>query len=119
MLGLPGRLVLNPDTVELANGQQASLRARMDFRGHLHVVRMAAGMVATSLVFLPASPVFLLTRGSDCFALKSSEVTAYVDNELQVAVETLPTATQHLAELNHMTGPTGNNLRDLRILLAY
>jgi len=102
MLGLPGRLVLNPDTVELANGQQASLRARMDFRGHLHVVRMAAGMVATSLVFLPASPVFLLTRGSDCFALKSSEVTAYVDNELQVAVETLPTATQHLAELNHM-----------------
>jgi hypothetical protein len=63
---------------------------------------MATGMIATSLVFLPASPVFLLTRGSDCFALQSSEVTAYIDTDLQVAVETLPAAPQHLAELNHM-----------------
>jgi len=102
VLGLPGQLVLDPDTVELANGEHASLRAQMHFRGHWHVARMATEMVATSLVFLPASPVFLLTRGSDCVALQSSEVTAYIDADLQVAVETLPAATQNLAELTHM-----------------
>jgi hypothetical protein len=102
MLGIPAKLVLSPDTVELANGEQARLNAEMEFRGHLHVARMAAEMVATSLVFLPASPVFLLTRGSDCFALKSSEVTAYLNGNQEVAVDTLPAAGEHLAALDHM-----------------
>jgi len=102
ILGLPAKLILSPDTVELANGEQAPLSAEMEFRGHLHVARMAAEMVATGLVFLPASPVFLLTRGSDCFALKSSEVTAYLHGTQEVAVDTLPSAGVHLAELDHM-----------------
>lgn len=102
VLGVPAKLVLNPDTVELANGEPATLNAQMEFRGHLHVARMAAEMVVTGLIFLPASPVFLLTRGSDCVALKSSEVTAYLNGSQEVAVDTLPAAGEHLAELEHM-----------------
>jgi hypothetical protein len=101
MLGIPGKLVLHPDSVELADGERAPLDAQIEFRGHRHLIRMAAGMVVTSLVCLPASPVFLLTRGSDGFALKSSDVTAYLNHDQALPTDKLP-ASERVAELDAM-----------------
>ena len=45
---------------------------------------MAVGMIATGFVFLPATPVLLLTRGHDSTVLKSTEMTAYIDADTSV-----------------------------------
>jgi len=55
---------------------------------------MAAGMIATGLVFLPATPVLLLTRGHDSTVLKSTEITAHID----AATSVLSTGLQHSQE---------------------
>jgi hypothetical protein len=63
LLGIGGNLTLELDSVELATGDWVGLRARLNVKGRSRTKLMAAGMIATALVFLPATPVFLLTRG--------------------------------------------------------
>ena len=50
----------------------------MRVKGQSRTVLMALGMIATGLFFLPAAPVFLLTRGHASTALKSTEITAQI-----------------------------------------
>ena len=45
---------------------------------------MAAAMIATALIFLPATPVFLLTRGHTSTVVKSTEITAKIDGPTPV-----------------------------------
>jgi hypothetical protein len=60
-LGMGGKIALKLDSVALANGHRIGLRARMAVKGRTRVKMMAAAMIATGLVFLPAAAVFLLT----------------------------------------------------------
>jgi len=90
--GVPGRLTLQADSVELANGGQAALRANVEFKGRRHLVRMTAGMIVAGLIYLPAAPALLLTRGSDSFALKTTEITALLDSNVPVLAADLPPA---------------------------
>lgn len=90
--GVPGRLSLEADSVEMANGEVAKLRADMEFKGHRHLIRMFAGMVGAGLIYLPAAPAMLLTRGGDSYAIKTTETTAYLSENFQIPDEGLPTA---------------------------
>lgn len=83
-LGMPGHLSLEADSVELANGEVAPLRASMEFKGHRHLLRMFAGMIGAGLIYLPAAPAMLLTRGGDSYALKTSETTAYLNHDVSI-----------------------------------
>src|ERR1039458_8267178 len=65
LLGIGGKVSLKLDSVELINGDQVGLRARMNVKGRSRTGLMAAGMIATGFIFLPAAPVFLLTRGHE------------------------------------------------------
>jgi len=78
-LGIGGKVDLKLDSVDLVNGDQVSLRAHMDVKGRSRTKLMAAAMLATGLIFLPATPVFLLTRGHDSTVVKSTEITAQID----------------------------------------
>jgi len=78
-LGIGGRVALKVNSVELENGDRAGLRAHMEVKGRSRTKLMAAAMVATGLVFLPAAPIFLLTRGHDSVVVKSTELTAQID----------------------------------------
>ena len=78
-LGIGGNVALKLDSVELANGDRVTLCARMDVKGRSRTKLMAAAMIATGLIFLPATPVFLLTRGHDSTVLKSTEITAQIE----------------------------------------
>jgi len=62
---------------------------------------MAAEMALTSLFYMPAAPVFLLSRGDDSTALKNTEVTAYVDGDSSVPSANLPSA-ESPSELKEM-----------------
>jgi hypothetical protein len=59
-------------------------------------------MAITASIFLPAAPVFLLTRGRDSTVLKGAEVTAYTKSEVSVETESLPIARESHSEVAEM-----------------
>jgi len=77
-MGRSGRLHMNIDYVRLANGEKVPLRAVKGGNGGNHVAAMTGAMVATSVVFFPAAPLFLFMHGKDITIPKGTEVTAYV-----------------------------------------
>jgi LssY C-terminus len=101
-LGIGGRVALKLNSVVLANGQRIGLRARMAVKGRTRIKMMAAAMIATGLVFLPASAVFLLTRGHDSIVLKSTAITAHTDNATSVSSAELKPSVERSSELAEM-----------------
>ncbi len=77
-MGRSGRLKMNVDYVRLASGDTVPLRAVKGGNGGNHVAAMTGAMVATSIVFFPAAPLFLFMHGKDITIPKGTEVTAYV-----------------------------------------
>ena len=100
ILGMGGNLVLKLNSVELANGDHVALRARKEVKGTSHTWRMAAGMAITSIFYMPAAPVFLLTRGDNCTALKSMEIIAQVSGDTSLASTDFPAAVATDSGLN-------------------
>ena len=101
-LGIGGKVALKLDSVLLANGQRIGLRARMAVKGRTRVKLMAAAMIATGLIFLPAAAVFLLTRGHDSVVLKSTALTAHTDHATSVLLAGLPPSAEQRSALAEM-----------------
>ena len=78
-MGRGGKFDMNIDSVRLVNGEKVALRAVKDLRGGGHVGAMTGAIVATSLVFFPAAPLFLFMHGKDITIPKGTEVTAYIN----------------------------------------
>jgi hypothetical protein len=102
VLGIGGNVSLKLDSLELANGDQLRLRARLDVKGRSRTKLMAAAMLATGLVFLPAAPVFLLIRGHESTVVKSTEITAHIDGSNSVLTAGLLRAPESFSELDEM-----------------
>jgi hypothetical protein len=77
-----GKLDVNIDFVRLTNGEKVALRAVKETKGGGHGGAMTGGIVATSIVFFPAAPLFLLMKGKDITIPKGTEITAYVNGEI-------------------------------------
>jgi hypothetical protein len=77
-MGRAGRLNMNIDYVRLVNGEKVPLRAVKGGSGGNHIGAMTGAMVATSIVFFPAAPLFLFMHGKDITIPKGTEVTAFV-----------------------------------------
>jgi hypothetical protein len=91
-MGRGGKLDVNIDSVKLANGEKANLKASKDTRGGGHVGAMTGAMVATGIVFFPAAPLFLFMHGKDIVIPKGTEVTAYVNGDTIYEAPAPPTA---------------------------
>ncbi len=102
LLGFGGNLAVKLDYVELANGDRIWLRGGTYVKGRSRTKLMAAAMVATGLVFLPAAPVFLLTRGHDVTVLKSTEIIAHVDGATSVTPVGLQNSFESSSDLERM-----------------
>jgi PEGA domain len=83
-MGRGGKLNVNIDSVRLADGEKAALRAVKDVKGGGHTGAMTGGIVATSIVFFPAAPLFLLMHGKDITIPKGTEITAYVSGDMEL-----------------------------------
>src|SRR5437763_10893378 len=81
-MGRGGKLNINIDHVRLADGEKAALRAVKDVKGGGHVGAMTGAIVATSIVFFPAAPLFLFMHGKDITIPKGTEITAYVNGDI-------------------------------------
>lgn len=77
-LGRAGKLKMNIDYIRLASGEKVPLRAVKGGKGGNRVAIMTGAMVATSIVFFPAAPLFLFMNGKDITIPKGTEITAYV-----------------------------------------
>jgi hypothetical protein len=88
-----GKLDMNIDYVKLVSGEKAALRAIKDVKGGGHTGGMVGGMVATSIVFFPAAPLFLLMHGKDISIPKGTEITAYVNGDMKLDLAKFETAT--------------------------
>jgi hypothetical protein len=83
-MGRGGKLDVTIESVQIADGEKAALRAVKESQGGGHTGVMAGGMVATSLIVWPAAPVFLLMHGKDVTIPKGTEVTAYVSGDMKL-----------------------------------
>jgi hypothetical protein len=102
ILGIGGNVVLRLDSVTLANGERVSLRARKEVKGQSRTELMLVEMLATGLSYLPAAPVFLLSRGRDSMVLKGTEITAYINGDSTVSRRGLLAANNDTSELQEM-----------------
>ncbi|WP_229740962.1 PEGA domain-containing protein [Silvibacterium dinghuense] len=81
-MGRAGKLNVNIDSARLVDGEKATLRATEGGKGGGHVGAMTGAIVATSIVFFPAAPLFLFIHGKDITIPKGTEITAYVDGDM-------------------------------------
>ncbi len=102
LLGIGGKVVIKLDSVELITGDEVALRARKEIKGSSRTKFMLVEMIATGLFYLPAAPVFLLSRGRDSTVLKGTEVTAYINGDSLVQTAKLLGAKEGDSELREM-----------------
>src|SRR3984957_19627816 len=83
-MGRAGKLDVTIDSVQLVDGEKATLRAVKESQGGSHTGIMAGGIGAHSLIVWPAAPVFLLMHGKDVTIPKGTEVTAYISGDVKL-----------------------------------
>jgi hypothetical protein len=81
-MGRAGKLNINIDNVRLTSGEKVALRAVKDVKGGGHQGAITGAIVATSIVFFPAAPLFLLVHGKDITIPKGTEITAYINGDV-------------------------------------
>ena len=80
-MGRAGRLDVNIDYVRMADGEKAALTATTGGKAGGHVGAMTGAIVATTIVFFPAAPLFLFMHGKDLTIPKGTEITAYINGD--------------------------------------
>jgi hypothetical protein len=83
-------MIVKLDSVELTNGENVDLVGRREFKGNPHTIRMGVAMAIAGAIYLPAAPLFLISRGRDRTVLKGTEVTAYTKDDTWLATGDLP-----------------------------
>jgi hypothetical protein len=100
-MGRGGKLDVNVDSMRLRNGEKVQLRAVKDTKGGGHVGAMTGAMVATSIVFFPAAPLFLFMHGKDITIPKGTDVTAFVQGDMKLNLASFtPTSSDPLTVAN-------------------
>jgi hypothetical protein len=83
-MGRAGKLNINISYVRLRDNEKAMLRAVKDANGKGHVGAMTGAIVATSIVFFPAAPLFLFMHGKDITIPQGTEITAFTQGDMHL-----------------------------------
>ena len=99
-LGRGGKLEIVMNSVRLADGETAPLRATKEAQGGGHQGVMTAGIVATGLIFWPVAPAFLFIHGKDITIPKGTEVPTFINGNfaLDIAKFRTPAPAQAASE---------------------
>src|SRR5579875_4145116 len=109
-MGRAGKLNVSISYARLADQEKVALRAVKDAKGGGHVGAMTGAMVATSIVFFPAAPLFLFMKGKDITIPEGHEVTVYTNTEYKVGSTNTAAATSAVPQ------PTGTALTNEDVL---
>jgi len=104
-MGRGGKLEIVMDSVRLADGERAALRATKEARGGGHVGAMTVGIVATGLVFFPVAPLFLLMHGKDITIPKGTEVPTFINGNFQLDLAKFRQATPGTQQATSVSSP--------------
>lgn len=94
-LGRGGKLDVMIEFARLTTGDKVALRASQARQGGGHAGAMTGAIVATSIVFFPAAPLFLLMHGKDIEIPKGTAVSAYVNGDMKLNPEKYKPAEGH------------------------
>jgi len=83
-LGRAGKLDISIVAVRLADGEKAALRSVKDVNGGGHQGAITGAIVATSIVFFPVAPLFLLIHGKDITIPEGTDITAYISGDMPI-----------------------------------
>lgn len=83
-MGRAGKLDISISYARLADQEKAALRAIQENKGGGHVGAMTGAIVATSIVFFPAAPLFLFIHGKDITIPQGTEITAFVEGDMHL-----------------------------------
>jgi hypothetical protein len=83
-MGRAGKLNISITYVRLADNEKAALRAVKETKGGGHVGAMTGAIVATSIIFFPAAPLFLFIHGKDVTIPQGTEITAFVEGDMHL-----------------------------------
>ncbi len=81
-MGKGGKLDITIDSVRLVSDEKVALRAVKETKGNGKGGAMTGAIVASSILFFPAAPFFLLMKGKDITIPKGTEITAYINGEI-------------------------------------
>ncbi len=99
-LGIGGDLIVKIDSVELTDGRSVGLVARREFKGRSRTLRMGLEMAVAGVIYWPAAPAFLMSRGRESTVLKGTDVTAHTTGDSWLRTEDLPRALGSDSELS-------------------
>jgi hypothetical protein len=91
-MGRAGKLNVVISYARLKDQEKAALRATQENKGGGHVGAMTGAMVATSIVFFPAAPLFLFVHGKDITIPQGTEITAFVEGDMHLNMANFRTA---------------------------
>ena len=80
-MGRAGKLNISISYARLSDNEKVALRAIKESKGGGHVGAMTGAIVATSIVFFPAAPLFLFIHGKDITIPQGTEITAFVEGD--------------------------------------
>lgn len=83
-MGRAGKLNININYARLIDQEKVALRASQENKGGGHVGAMTGAIVATSIVFFPAAPLFLFIKGKDITIPQGTEITAFVEGDMHL-----------------------------------
>lgn len=83
-MGRAGKLNLSITYARLNDQEKVALRAVKESKGGGHVGAMTSAIVATSIVFFPAAPLFLFVHGKDITIPQGTEITAFVEGDMHL-----------------------------------
>ncbi len=83
-MGRAGKLNVSISYARLADNEKVALRAVKEAKGGGHVGAMTGAIVATSIVFFPAAPLFLFIHGKDITIPQGTEITAFADGDMHL-----------------------------------
>jgi hypothetical protein len=83
-MGRAGKLNISISYARLADQEKLALRAVKDSKGGGHVGAMTGAIVATSIVFFHAAPLFLFIHGKDISIPQGTEINAFVEGDMHL-----------------------------------
>ena len=83
-MGRAGKVDIAISYARLADQEKVALKATQDNKGGGHVGAMTGAIVATSIVFFPAAPLFLFIKGKDITIPQGTEITSFVEGDMHL-----------------------------------
>jgi hypothetical protein len=109
-MGRAGKLEIVLDFVRLVDNEKAPIRAVKQAKGGSHTAGMTIGIVATSLVFLPAAPLLLFIHGKDITIPKGAEVIGYINGDMKLNAANFSHAAEPTPKIVPGTSTAGNSV---------